>query len=212
MKFKTKLGLSLLLGLSIIAMIACVIKTIELKALGDPVDFTMSTVNFVVWFTIEQYIVIIVASVPTLRPLVIHLSKKFPRLKRMKDFWKVTDSKDESGREQSRSPGHVPHPRHCQRSERPRVIRLLSQKSYDKLELEPPAVHPASKETPPDGTIRKTVSVYIRPETPTQEHLESYFEATVSANSQQRSIESRIFSKSPTRFGRDWFDRDIEMQ
>ena len=214
MKAKTKLGLSVLLGLSIIAMVACVIKTIELRALGDPTDFTMSTVSFVIWFTIEQYVVIIVASIPTLRPLVIKLSKEFTLFKGFKDFWKISDSNlssDIRSRAAASSP-HLPHSRNYERSWRPNVIRLSSQKSYDKLELEPPYVNSPPRNPPEPGTIRKTVSVYIRPATARREDVMPFFQTTVSANGQSRRMKAHPLRRPRTNFNRNQFDRDIEMQ
>jgi hypothetical protein len=77
MEVRTRVVLCFILGLSFFAMIACIIKTIELKALGDRADFTYSTSNFVIWFTVEQYIVIIAASIPTVRPLALRLSQRW---------------------------------------------------------------------------------------------------------------------------------------
>jgi hypothetical protein len=45
--------------------------TAKLTAL--PQDFTVS---FIIWFTIENYVVIIAASIPSLRPLLLHVKKQ----------------------------------------------------------------------------------------------------------------------------------------
>ncbi|KAN0105931.1 hypothetical protein V8E51_008807 [Hyaloscypha variabilis] len=67
LKFHIKLGISLLLGFSGFAFIAAVVKTIELKHLGDRLDFTFNTIDLLLWCTIENTIVIVAGSAPLLR-------------------------------------------------------------------------------------------------------------------------------------------------
>ncbi|KAH6668336.1 hypothetical protein B0J14DRAFT_641906 [Halenospora varia] len=72
LKFRLRLGLSILLGLSGLAFVASVVKTIELRRLGDRLDFTFSAIPLVLWCSplllrIENTIVIVAGSVPLLR-------------------------------------------------------------------------------------------------------------------------------------------------
>jgi hypothetical protein len=78
------------------AFVASIIKTVTLGNLGKRSDFTCTsltpppvqiyqinvalfsdfTVAFIIWFTIENYVVIIAASIPSLRPLLLHVKKQ----------------------------------------------------------------------------------------------------------------------------------------
>ncbi|KAL9616837.1 MAG: hypothetical protein Q9160_008327 [Pyrenula sp. 1 TL-2023] len=69
MKLRIKIALGVLMTMSIFAFVAAVIKTIQLGGLGSHGDFTYDTAPFIIWFTIENYLSIIAASVPTIRPL-----------------------------------------------------------------------------------------------------------------------------------------------
>ena len=51
------------------AFIASIVKTYEIHILNERGDITYNFVNFVVWAALEINIVIIAASIPTLRPL-----------------------------------------------------------------------------------------------------------------------------------------------
>ncbi|KAJ9307388.1 hypothetical protein DTO217A2_3070 [Paecilomyces variotii] len=73
----TKVVLAVLMGLSLIAMVASIVKTVELKRLESTVDFTYDTVPFVIWYTLENNVVMIAASIPKVRPLVILLQRKY---------------------------------------------------------------------------------------------------------------------------------------
>lgn len=168
MELRTKVALCILMGLSFFAMIACIVKTVELRALGDRMDFTHGTANFVIWFTIEQYIVIIAASVPTIRPLALRLSQN----------WKNrTPSGTANG---SRRPARRPEPPSppggndqdgsndlsWSSTSPPHPVRLINTPELEnfigKFEVESPYVHPSPKSPPPVGTIRKTISVVIK--------------------------------------------------
>ncbi|KAH6668471.1 hypothetical protein B0J14DRAFT_488417 [Halenospora varia] len=67
LKFRLKLGLSILLGLSGLAFVASVVKTIELRRLGDRLDFTFNAIPLVLWCSIENTVVIVAGSAPLLR-------------------------------------------------------------------------------------------------------------------------------------------------
>jgi hypothetical protein len=51
-------------------MTAAIIKTINLSCLTSRSDYPWDTVNLEIWIAIEQYLIIIVACIPTLTPLV----------------------------------------------------------------------------------------------------------------------------------------------
>lgn len=168
MELRTKVALCILLGLSFFAMIACLVKTVELRALGDRIDFTYHTSNFVIWFTIEQYIVIIAASVPTIRPLALRISQR----------WKNRTPKGTAQRSsrplrqgQPRPSGDEEHDSNdlsWSNASPPNPVRLINTPEIEhgpgKIEVEDPYVHPSPKSPPPPGTIRKTISVVIRNE------------------------------------------------
>ncbi|KAK0286905.1 hypothetical protein LTR35_004374 [Friedmanniomyces endolithicus] len=84
---KTKIGLAFLLCLSAMyeiqkpplshtmlishssAMIASIVKTYYSKALSEPLDYTYDLVPLVIWISIELNVVIIVSSLPLMRPI-----------------------------------------------------------------------------------------------------------------------------------------------
>ena len=67
----TKIVLSILLGMSILTMAACILKVIELYHLSESKDLTYDTTRFIVWLALERYIAIIAVSVPTIRPVAV---------------------------------------------------------------------------------------------------------------------------------------------
>ncbi|EFQ97744.1 integral membrane protein [Nannizzia gypsea CBS 118893] len=70
MELKKKISLSLLMGLGVIAMIASIIKTIQLQAITATADITYAMAHLATWWTLEAYLVIIATSIPTLKPIV----------------------------------------------------------------------------------------------------------------------------------------------
>lgn len=76
MKTSTRVALSILMGMSVFAMIVCIVKSVYLQYIGERMDFTWDTVNFVIWFSVENYVVIITASIPTIRPLFLWINKR----------------------------------------------------------------------------------------------------------------------------------------
>ncbi|KAF2264002.1 hypothetical protein CC78DRAFT_517667 [Lojkania enalia] len=77
MALPEKLSLIALMGLGIFAMVASIIKTILLKAVGSSSDYTYTTSIIVIWYSLEQYLVIIGGSAATLKPLIRKLRKRF---------------------------------------------------------------------------------------------------------------------------------------
>ena len=171
MRWRTRLCLTILMGLSIFAMVACIVKTTELKSLSTRLDrgndFSYSTVKFVICFTLEQYIVIIIASIPTLRPLALKLHREHRGCPLLAGW---SNSRSRSGTSgAARTPGQASVDTQRSWTARPPPIRLVSDKDRGKLELEPPYVHPKPKKSKaPRNAIRKTVSVYITSESQTQ--------------------------------------------
>lgn len=73
MKPHLKAGLAVLLGLSLFAFIACIVKIVYLAAPATQ-DSTYTTAQLSVWITLEATFVMIAASVPLVRPLFRHLA------------------------------------------------------------------------------------------------------------------------------------------
>jgi hypothetical protein len=65
---RVRFGLAIIMGLGIIATIASIFKTVELKNLATR-DFTWNATNLVYWYITENWIIVIAACVPTLKPL-----------------------------------------------------------------------------------------------------------------------------------------------
>ena len=64
-----KVGLSMLMGLGVFAFICAVIKTSKLPELNARGDITFITVSLWIWTANETNVIILAASIPTLRPL-----------------------------------------------------------------------------------------------------------------------------------------------
>ncbi|PTU19741.1 hypothetical protein P175DRAFT_0547648 [Aspergillus ochraceoroseus IBT 24754] len=69
MATKVKVGLGFVLSLGIIAMGAAIIKTVHLAALSSRTDYTWDMIELTIWVTVEQYFIILAASIPALTPL-----------------------------------------------------------------------------------------------------------------------------------------------
>ncbi|KAH9999723.1 hypothetical protein F4779DRAFT_605284 [Xylariaceae sp. FL0662B] len=65
---RVKFGIGLLMSLGVITAVAAAVKTAELRNLATP-DFTWDAVPLVYWFLAENWIIIICACVPTIKPL-----------------------------------------------------------------------------------------------------------------------------------------------
>jgi hypothetical protein len=159
MEQRTRIALCMVMGLSFGAMIACIVKTIELKAIGDRVDFTYSTTGFVIWFTIEQYIVIIAASIPTIRPLALRLARRHRSRASPRSF-------RDSPRRPSQTPGQNSSDLSWSNTTPLNPVRLLTpvRDNAATIRLEDPYVHSSPQSPPPSGCIRKTISIVIESE------------------------------------------------
>lgn len=59
-------------------MAAAIVKTINLSSLTERADLTWDTVDLSIWTSIEQYLIILAACIPTMTPLVNILLHKRP--------------------------------------------------------------------------------------------------------------------------------------
>ncbi|MCJ1247602.1 hypothetical protein MMC30_004817 [Trapelia coarctata] len=66
---KKKIGLSLVLGLGIIATVAAIWKTTVLPDLYNHADFTYALSDLLIWSSVEPNTILIAANLPTLRPI-----------------------------------------------------------------------------------------------------------------------------------------------
>ncbi|KAI1125486.1 hypothetical protein F5Y10DRAFT_268024 [Nemania abortiva] len=71
MPLHSKLIMAVLMALGVIATAAATVKTVELRNLATP-DFTWDAVPLVYWFLAENWIIIICACVPTVKPLAVN--------------------------------------------------------------------------------------------------------------------------------------------
>ncbi|RYP12168.1 hypothetical protein DL767_011373 [Monosporascus sp. MG133] len=69
MEWKQKASLSVIMGLGIFAMVASIIKTVHLRAVTVTDDLTYAMAELAIWWTLEAYLVLFAASIPTLRPV-----------------------------------------------------------------------------------------------------------------------------------------------
>ncbi|RYC65169.1 hypothetical protein CHU98_g1039 [Xylaria longipes] len=75
MKLSQKLSLAVLMGLGVFAMVGSILKTVYLPSVGSRDDYTYHTASLIIWWTVEGYLVIIAASIATLRPLIANRRK-----------------------------------------------------------------------------------------------------------------------------------------
>ena len=68
MRLKFKIGLAAILGFGLIAVLASIFKTVELKNLATS-DFTYNATDLVYWYITENWVIVIAACIPTLGPL-----------------------------------------------------------------------------------------------------------------------------------------------
>ncbi|KAA8565430.1 hypothetical protein EYC84_009290 [Monilinia fructicola] len=75
LKLGLKVFLCIIMGLGVVAMVASIVKTVELGKLSHTKDSTYDTSYILIWYALEMYLVIIAASIPTLNPLSLARSK-----------------------------------------------------------------------------------------------------------------------------------------
>lgn len=86
-----RLGLSILMGLGVFAFICAIIKTSKLPELNDRADITFITVSLWIWTANETNVIILAASVPTLRPLYLTVfNRPGSEIYRNKDFGQIS--------------------------------------------------------------------------------------------------------------------------
>ncbi|KAI1138228.1 hypothetical protein F5Y05DRAFT_385542 [Hypoxylon sp. FL0543] len=76
MELKQKVSLSFMMGLGIFAMVASIVKTINLRAFTDMTDLTYAMAKVAIWWTLEAYLVLLAVSIPTLRPILRNVKSK----------------------------------------------------------------------------------------------------------------------------------------
>ncbi|KAH0122956.1 hypothetical protein KCU66_g8495, partial [Aureobasidium melanogenum] len=91
-----KIGVASLLCLSIIAMIAAIVRTVAAHKLSDIGDYTYELTPFVTWVSVELNVVLTVTSLPLLRPLAQEAREKANKLfsiaRKEKEPWDDTIS------------------------------------------------------------------------------------------------------------------------
>ncbi|KAI0878093.1 hypothetical protein GGS24DRAFT_497159 [Hypoxylon argillaceum] len=75
MKLSQKVSLAILMGLGIFAMVGSILKAVYLPSVRSREDYTYHTARLIIWWTVEGYLVIIAASIATLRPLLAQRKK-----------------------------------------------------------------------------------------------------------------------------------------
>lgn len=95
-----KVGLSILMGFGVFAFICAVIKTTKLPELNARGDLTFITVSLWMWTANETHVIILAASIPTLRPLYLTVfNRPGGDHYRNKDFGQVSrEGKTRTGR------------------------------------------------------------------------------------------------------------------
>ncbi|KAH0289303.1 hypothetical protein M436DRAFT_82534 [Aureobasidium namibiae CBS 147.97] len=87
-----KIGVASLLCLSIIAMVAALVRTVAAHKLNDVGDYTYELTPFVTWVSVELNVVLTVTSLPLLRPLAQEARQLFTKTREAKEPWDDTIS------------------------------------------------------------------------------------------------------------------------
>ncbi|KAI4737829.1 hypothetical protein E4T50_11708 [Aureobasidium sp. EXF-12298] len=87
-----KIGVGSLLCLSIIAMVAALVRTVAAHKLNDVGDYTYELTPFVTWVSVELNVVLTVTSLPLLRPLAQEARHLFTKTREVKEPWDDTIS------------------------------------------------------------------------------------------------------------------------
>lgn len=147
MKLSTRVALSIIMGMSVFAMIACIVKTVEVRNIAERMDLTWDSSYFVIWSTLESYVLITVASISALRPLALHCMKVMAKASRQGNgrtsSQKGLTASDSSSRHQ------------------PQTIPLATWQNQDTMEAGCTGADASRTGSPSAGMIHKTVSFYI---------------------------------------------------
>ncbi|KAF2397899.1 hypothetical protein EJ06DRAFT_558850 [Trichodelitschia bisporula] len=76
MRLRVKVVLTLVMGTSIFGVVSSVLKTIALGTIGKRGDFTYETIQFIIWLTVENYVIICASSVPSFRQLFVSFKRR----------------------------------------------------------------------------------------------------------------------------------------
>ncbi|KAI4798037.1 hypothetical protein E4T45_11688 [Aureobasidium sp. EXF-8846] len=87
-----KIGVASLFCLSIIAMVAALVRTVAAHKLNDVGDYTYELTPFVTWVSVELNVVLTVTSLPLLRPLAQEARQLFTKTREPKEPWDDTIS------------------------------------------------------------------------------------------------------------------------
>lgn len=96
MKLRRKIGLMLVLGLGIFSMVATIIKTVQIKSLRSRSDYTYATVWLVIWTSVEQYVIMIAASIPIIMPALRWFGEKLSSFRYVIAPWATLNRKLET--------------------------------------------------------------------------------------------------------------------
>ncbi|KAM5437515.1 hypothetical protein McanMca71_000871 [Microsporum canis] len=75
MPLRTKITLSIILSLSLIAFVAPVMKAYYIYRIGNSSDYSWKMADLAIWGALKHYLVIVTASIPTLGPLGKHIAR-----------------------------------------------------------------------------------------------------------------------------------------
>jgi len=87
-----KIGVASLFCLSVIAMVAALVRTVAAHTLNDVGDYTYELTPFVTWVSVELNVVLTVTSLPLLRPLAQEARQLFTKTREPKEPWDDTIS------------------------------------------------------------------------------------------------------------------------
>lgn len=96
MKLRKKIGLIFVMGLGIFSMVATTIKVVQIKSLAAKSDYTYATAWLMIWTSVEQYVIIIAASIPIIVPILRWIGEKLSGYRYVIASWTVLNRKTET--------------------------------------------------------------------------------------------------------------------
>lgn len=96
MKRRRKIGLILVMGLGIFSMVATIIKVVQIKSLAARSDYTYATARLIIWTSIEQYVIMIAASIPIIVPAFRWIGEKLSGYRYVVASWIALNKKTET--------------------------------------------------------------------------------------------------------------------